>query len=46
MIAYHVRMRKLNDSEKYAYAIEDWETDLAFLKEKYYDGGNWPSTDV
>ena len=46
MIAYHVRMRKLNDPEKYVYAIEDWETDLAFLKETYFDGGYWPSTEV
>lgn len=27
-----------NDPKRYAVAISDWETDLAFLKKKYYDG--------
>ena len=46
MIAYNVRMRKLNDPVKYAVAISDWESDLCFLKTTYYDGGYWPTTDI
>lgn len=38
-----------NDSKRYAVAIAHWESDLAFLKRKYYDGIGlkfqpWPDT--
>jgi hypothetical protein len=37
------------DSKRYAVAIDDWESDLAFLKAKYYEGRGlkflpWPSS--
>lgn len=44
VIAYNVRMRKANDPEKYEKAIADWESDLEFLKNNFYESGNWPST--
>lgn len=39
-----------NDAQKYAVAISDWEIDLEFLKEKYYEGAGlkfepWPITE-
>lgn len=38
-----------NDADRYAAAIADWESDLAFLKQKYYLGAGlafqpWPAT--
>ncbi len=42
------RKKERNGSEKYRYAISDWEVDLAWLKKEYYDKMSfqfqWPST--
>ena len=40
---------KLNDPERYRFAIAHWENDLAYLKKSFYDKGRhsfpWPTTD-
>ncbi len=47
-IANNCRVRKINDREKYAYAIAQWEHDLARLKRAFYHeevaSWSWPST--
>jgi hypothetical protein len=46
-IAAFTRNAKRNDRKKYSFAIEDWEDDLEYLKEAYYDPGAfnfpWPA---
>lgn len=48
-IADNCRVRKLNDREKYANAIAQWEHDLARLKRVFYHekvaSWSWPSTE-
>lgn len=49
-IASFVRTRKRNDPEKFSSAIDDWESDLAWLENTIYKNGHftfkWPSTFV
>jgi hypothetical protein len=35
-LAAFIRNAKRHDAVSYATAIDDWESDLAFLHEKYY----------
>jgi hypothetical protein len=44
-IAWNCKNKKKISAGRYRVAIEDWETDLKYLKKTYYDGRfNWPST--
>ena len=46
-LATFTKNQKKHDSSKYAQAIYDWESDLSYLKRKYYDSKfsfTWPST--
>lgn len=49
-IATHTRNKKRQDTAFFALAIRQWESDLDYLKRKYYDGRYdrydfvWPST--
>jgi hypothetical protein len=47
VIAGNCGLRYKNDPRRYAYAIEKWEADLNYLKEKFYNGAGlkfvpWP----
>lgn len=49
VIASNASLRARNDPNRYRVAIEQWESDLEFLRRKYYDGLGlkfipWPST--
>jgi hypothetical protein len=48
VIAANCRNFKRNDPERYMEAIEDWESDLEYLRSTYYrnSGFEWPATDV
>jgi len=42
-----MRNFKKNDRDRYEVAISDYERDMAYLKQKYYDPGSfpWPPTE-
>ena len=42
VISSNCRNFKANDKLKYAYAINDYETDLKYLKNKYFIRGSFP----
>ena len=42
VISSNCRNFKANDNLKYAYAINDYETDLKYLKNKYFIRGSFP----
>jgi hypothetical protein len=47
-LAYFAKQKRRLDEDKFEKAIMDWEDDLDYLKEKYYDENNfgftWPDT--
>lgn len=46
-IAEFAKARKKSDSKKYAKAILDWESDLEYLRESFYEGRysfHWPES--
>jgi hypothetical protein len=47
VIAANCRNFKKNDRDRYEVAISDYEQDMAYLKQKYYDPGSfpWPPTE-
>ncbi|MCO5353278.1 MAG: hypothetical protein M9913_20750 [Bryobacteraceae bacterium] len=48
VMAANCRNFKRNDADKFRAAIEDWESDLFYLRSHYYQnsGFEWPNTDV